>query len=268
VLHRGAPEARHGLLVVVGGPQYRVGSHRQFVLMARALAQAGIPVMRFDYRGMGDSPGGARSFEQVGDDIAAAVDAFVERGGVTQVTLWGLCDGASASAFHAPRDKRIVGLVLLNPWVRTEVGEARAYLRNYYLERLLSPALWKDLVTGRLNVFASLRSFIQMIGTARGDASPGPSEQAGATAQDLPERLYRSLAAFTGRVLIVISGRDLTGQEFVDTARGADWERLLNSPQYTRRTVADADHTFSTRRWRDEVTALTRVAMTEAVEDP
>ena len=49
------PYFQKGLLIVVGGPQYRVGSHRQFVLLARNLSIAGIPVMRFDYRGMGDS---------------------------------------------------------------------------------------------------------------------------------------------------------------------------------------------------------------------
>ena len=30
-----------GLVVIVGGPQYRAGSHRQFVHLARALAEAG-----------------------------------------------------------------------------------------------------------------------------------------------------------------------------------------------------------------------------------
>ena len=48
ILHPGAPDSERGVLVVVGGPQYRVGSHRQFVLLARALAAAGIPVLRFD----------------------------------------------------------------------------------------------------------------------------------------------------------------------------------------------------------------------------
>ncbi|MFB1029241.1 MAG: hydrolase 1, exosortase A system-associated, partial [Thauera sp.] len=51
---------RLGVLVVVGGPQYRVGSHRQFVLLARALAKSGVPCMRFDYRGMGDATGEMR----------------------------------------------------------------------------------------------------------------------------------------------------------------------------------------------------------------
>jgi len=57
VLH--APEAAPslGFVFVVGGPQYRVGSHRQFVLLARDLASHGAAVLRFDCRGMGDSGG-------------------------------------------------------------------------------------------------------------------------------------------------------------------------------------------------------------------
>ncbi|MGB0712180.1 MAG: hydrolase 2, exosortase A system-associated, partial [Gammaproteobacteria bacterium] len=99
MLHRGGEDdAPLGVVVVVGGPQYRVGSHRQFVLLARDLAGAGIPVMRFDYNGMGDSEGGSAHFEACGGDIRAAVDALVEGcpslGGVV---LWGLCDGASAA---------------------------------------------------------------------------------------------------------------------------------------------------------------------------
>ena len=65
-----------GVLIVVGGPQYRVGSHRQFLLLSRALAEAGYPAMRFDYRGMGDSTGGLRDFEAVNDDIGSAIDVF------------------------------------------------------------------------------------------------------------------------------------------------------------------------------------------------
>ena len=44
---------RRGVLVVVGGPQYRAGSHRQFTLLARHLAEYGLPALRFDYRGIG-----------------------------------------------------------------------------------------------------------------------------------------------------------------------------------------------------------------------
>ena len=57
VLHLPITPRDLGVIVVVGGPQYRAGSHRQFVLLARALADAGHAVLRLDVRGMGDSTG-------------------------------------------------------------------------------------------------------------------------------------------------------------------------------------------------------------------
>ncbi|MEO7385660.1 MAG: hydrolase 1, exosortase A system-associated, partial [Gammaproteobacteria bacterium] len=65
ILHEALVPATRGVLIVVGGPQYRIGSHRQFVLLARDLARQGIPILRFDYRGMGDSDGRFRGFEHV-----------------------------------------------------------------------------------------------------------------------------------------------------------------------------------------------------------
>ena len=49
-----------GVVIVVGGPQVRAGSHRQFVQLARHLAAQGLPTLRFDVRGMGDSSGPQR----------------------------------------------------------------------------------------------------------------------------------------------------------------------------------------------------------------
>ena len=62
ILHKGASDASTGVLMVVGGRQYRAGAHRQFVKLARYLACHGIPVLRFDVRGMGDSEGDVRHF--------------------------------------------------------------------------------------------------------------------------------------------------------------------------------------------------------------
>ena len=81
IVHRAGTDARVGVLIVVGGPQYRIGSHRQFLLVARALAAAGVPVMRFDYPGMGDSGGRFPGFENTDDEIRSAIDAFFARVG-------------------------------------------------------------------------------------------------------------------------------------------------------------------------------------------
>ena len=60
------------VLIMVGGPQYRVGSHRQFTLLARDLSRHGYTSLRFDYAGMGDSEGQRARFDAVHADVDAA----------------------------------------------------------------------------------------------------------------------------------------------------------------------------------------------------
>jgi len=246
--------ATRGVLVVVGGPQYRAGSHRQFTLLARDLAREGVPVLRFDYRGMGDSEGAARPFDAVEDDLRAAIDAFMAAApGLREVVLWGLCDAASAIGMYAARDARVAGLVLLNPWVRTENGLARATLRHYYSARLRDPAFWRQLLGGGLNWRKSLGSMLALLRKARRSSRP-----AAGAAMSLPERMRSGLAGFQGRVLLVIAGADLTAREFCDLAdTDAAWRGVLAPPRVTRFQIEDADHTFSRRAWRDQVARWT-----------
>jgi uncharacterized protein len=241
------PRSR-GVLIAVGGPQYRAGSHRQFVLLANALALQGHAVMRFDYRGMGDSTGEPRTFENVGDDLRAAVDHFLSRvPEVTEVAIWGLCDAASAALFYAHHDPRVTGVALLNPWVRTVQGEARAHLKHYYLRHAFSAAPWAKLLRGEFDLAASAMSFVRNLRNA-----------GAAGTQALPERMAEGLERFRGQVLLILSGNDLTAQEFSDVAAGSKrWRRLLESPRVAQHRLADANHTFSRHDWRDQVARWT-----------
>ena len=111
-----------GVVIVVGGPQYRAGSHRGFVLLARHLASLGLTVLRFDVRGMGDSEGKLHDFLAVDADVDAAIAALLRHSPqLRRVALWGLCDGASAALLYLQRqpDPRVAALCLLNPWVRS-----------------------------------------------------------------------------------------------------------------------------------------------------
>jgi exosortase A-associated hydrolase 1 len=251
---------RRGVLVVVGGPQYRVGSHRQFTLLARGLAAEGFATLRFDYRGMGDSSGAIRTFEDVGADLRAAVDQFFALvPGMEEVVIWGLCDGASAALFYAHQDARVSGLVLLNPWVRTADGLAKATLKHYYRARLFDPALWKKLASGRFDFRAAAGSLFAQVRTV---LARRPAQQSGdgaaASQAPLPERMRGGLARFRGEVLFIFSGADLTAKEFLDLTSGsAEWRKLLNAPRVTRHHLTEADHTFSRRVWRDQVTGWT-----------
>jgi exosortase A-associated hydrolase 1 len=250
------PSSR-GVLVIVGGPQYRVGSHRQFTLLARSLAEQGFAVLRFDYGGMGDSGGDMRDFEQVDDDLRAAIDKFFAAvPELEEVVIWGLCDGASAALFYANQDPRVSGLVLLNPWARSEQGLAKATLKHYYRARILDPAMWKKILLLRFDYRAAVRSFCaQLAALFTSESSPGGSADA---AVSFHSRMQTGLSRFQGRVLLIISGADLTAKEFLDMANGArEWRALLGAPRVTRQTLAPADHTFSRRDWRDQVASWT-----------
>lgn len=255
-----------GVLIVVGGPQYRVGSHRQFMLLARYLAAHGVPVMRFDYRGMGDSEGDARNFEGIEDDLSCAIDQFFEEvDALKEVVIWGLCDAVSAALFYAYQDQRVTGLVLLNPWVRTDEGIAKARLKHYYTARLLEPEFWRKIWQGHFNFTKSVQSFLKIVSealagrkgiatTLKGRASNEPCDLT-----SLPERMFDGLKRFKGKVLLITSGDDLTAQEFTDLVKASPkWQKLLGSPNVRRFDIPEADHTFSRHEWRDQVSSWTR----------
>ncbi len=252
IIHQPEKPCSSGVLIIVGGPQYRVGSHRQFLLLARALARKGIPVMRFDYRGMGDSAGDLRCFENIAEDIRAAIDVFFqEMPCLHGVTLWGLCDAASAAAFYAHRDPRVRGLILLNPWVRTTEGEAKAMLRYYYIKRLFDREFWAKILAGKFSIKASLCSLLSLI--RRADVASSVSQNETDETR-LPERMLNSLKMFNGRTGIILSGDDLTAAEFKDAmAELPEWNKLLLQKNMQCKFVDGANHTFSTMSWRDQV---------------
>ncbi len=250
----GRPAAR-GVLIVVGGPQYRVGSHRQFRLLARHLAERGVPALRFDYRGMGDSDGEVRTFERVGADIRCAIDRFFTIvPGLRNVVIWGLCDAASAALFYAHRDARVSGLVLVNPWVRTEQGLARVHLRHYYLRRLFQASLWDKVVHGELKYREAVAALGKIVSHATSRGPSSGTEESPANESPLPDRMEDALRRFQGRVLLILSGNDLTAQEFKDlVSRSHRWRRLLARDRVTRYDLPEANHTFARRDWRDQV---------------
>ena len=260
IIHVPAQPADLGVLVIVGGWQYRVGGHRQFVLLARALSEAGIAVMRFDSRGMGDSdgvPGVPEPAEHLASDIRAALNEF-SRGaeGISKFVLCGLCDGASAALIYGPTDARVRGLILLNPWVSSPQSAARAVLANYYWQHLREGDLWRKIVAGNFDIRRSARDLISNFQVAGGRKPNVPAGAAPDAAAEAGERIDYAMAqaldVFTGRVLLVLSGRDRTAAQYSDVvARSPRWHSLLRAGRATRLAMPGADHTFSRRELRD-----------------
>lgn len=270
ILHKSDSLHTYGVLIIVGGPQYRIGSHRQFVLLARFLANNGIPVFRFDCRGMGDSEGCLQPFHSIDDDISSAIEVFfLNCPNLSNIVLWGLCDAASASVFYAYQDKRICGMVLLNPWVYTESGSAKAYLKHYYLQRIRSPAFWHKVLTLRFNYFHSIFSLIDKAKSLlnykysiknkhKKLTNNGDSLNVVDRNLDLPERMYQCLYLFKNPVLLILSGNDLVSSEFKDLIQtNRKWKKIIRGELFTRYDILEADHTFSSEKWCREVESAT-----------
>lgn len=250
ILHLPAQvHARQGVLMVIGGPQTRVGSHRLYVQIARRLGAAGIAVFRFDYAGMGDSEGDFVGFEHAGASIRAAIDTVYDQlPELEQLIVWSLCDGAAASAIYAPQDRgRIAALILCNPYVPSAAGQARVFLKYYYLRRLLQKEFWLKVGHLRLDLKDTIGSLVKFIGTSRNHRNTEQLPASDRAPLPLPERVMHGLVEFQQPVQFIISSADLTGMEFYQLLKSTPAaKKRERQGVFTVRFVSEADHTFST----------------------
>ncbi len=246
-----------GVLILVGGPQYRVGSHRQFVKLSRALAAAGIASLRLDAAGMGDSNGTKAEFYQQDADIDAGITALMQQcPQLKHVVLWGLCDAASAILLYLNKpDTRVSGVALLNPWVRQQHSHAEVMLKHYYLKRLFSRQFWQKLLGGGVALTQSVKGLWQTLQQRRA-IRPAASLTPQANAQNYVQLMLRGWQHFSGKVLIITSGNDLTAQEFLQLCNDdSAWTDCLAKAQ--RIHISEANHTFSSQLWREQVEQAT-----------
>ena len=159
------------------GYDHHGGWARNWVSAARMLARQGIPSLRFDFAGVGDSPAHAGDPEQVlytpGPlrDVAAALDFLESACPGRRPVLIGRCSGAY-TAFHAGyRDPRVAALALVNQvrlvWDPEEslVDVSRMGPRTVseYKRRLIDPRTLRRLLRGEVNVPAVLRGMRQHV---------------------------------------------------------------------------------------------------------
>jgi exosortase A-associated hydrolase 1 len=248
--------AEIGVLILVGGPQYRVGSHRQFTLLARSLAEAGIASLRFDFTGMGDSEGGKREFDRTEEDIAAAIEAlFAYVPTLRRVVLWGLCDAASSAMMFGYRDPRVTGMILLNPWVHNGRYSPQVKLAHYYRPSFSRKEQWRRLFLGQIHLGPALK---ELAADAWALLRRSTLAAHRASGHSFIEKMLFGLQQFRHEALIVLSDADLTAREFSTLiARDAVWNAATSKPAVAIHTVTEADHTFSQKHWKDEVSQLT-----------
>jgi alpha-beta hydrolase superfamily lysophospholipase len=129
-LHRPSVGTIGGVGLVACNPfgYEAICSHRSVRAFADAAAKMGVPALRFDYAGTGDSADIDPESEQTAlwcRDIESAVNELQKRTGVERVCLLGFRLGALLAMLAAKRCKSVSGLVLVAPII-----DGKRYLRE------------------------------------------------------------------------------------------------------------------------------------------
>jgi alpha/beta superfamily hydrolase len=234
--------ASRGLTAVLlnAGPQRRTGPNRMWVEIARRWAARGVPTLRLDADGIGDSDGDASVLGRVTafyrpvyvEQTREAIAALAERGLPPRFLALGLCSGAYWSAQAALTDERVAAVIMLNP--RTLVfDEWRHTVRRtrHLRERALMASTWrralrgeikfaKHMETGRTLAGRAVRALLPArarVGTSAGsDGSAGGQpghEPIEGLFDELRDRGQRGLLLFTGKEVL---RRELTEKGVLD----------------------------------------------------
>lgn len=136
--------ARVGALLLNAGVLHRVGANRLNVTLARRLATRGIPALRFDASGIGESPSRVSRLTSHRAEVADTLEAvaFMQAtAAVDRVVLIGLCSGAEAGLLTAAADSRVAGVVAIEGYAYP----TREYWLRRYASRMLRPGAWKSI---------------------------------------------------------------------------------------------------------------------------
>jgi len=217
----GAQAGKPALVLVNGGNNHRPGINRNYTEWARNAAQAGHVCLRFDIRGLGDSPPKRPEDRNVvfrdetRDDVCAAIDQVSELSPESGVYLAGLCAGAYQALHAAKVDSRVRGVILLD-LLRWD-PDAPAHLKTGFWSR-------------------RRKSFERI-------ARPVVRRLLG----DEKSSLALGLLELTGRGtgVLVVSCVEGKGFELVRDALGDDLETLESCDEFKFVAIEDTNHIFT-----------------------
>ncbi len=236
------------VVILNSGIIHRVGANRASVSLARELAVAGFPAIRFDLSGLGDSENRIDALPPLKAgmaDIRDALDTIQSARQIRRFILMGLCSGADYSISYAGTDSRVVGVVLLDP----SIPRTFRYYLQHYAARILKPAAWRNFVRGH-----ALRYLER-----KGDAADGiQSSKAAVKTLNTPEArvylegVYRN-ALQRGNQIMAIFTAGLEGQHNYRKQLLDVFPSLTFGKQLQLHYFADSDHTFTAESHRRQL---------------
>jgi pimeloyl-ACP methyl ester carboxylesterase len=242
------PFRRPAVVILNTGIAHRVGHHRMYVTMARELAGLGHLAFRFDLSGIGDSVSrgdGLGPLEAHQADVSEALDWLMANCNVNEVVLIGLCSGADIALSYGHSDKRVTGLVLLDPTIPPTVR----FYAHYISRRLTQLRSWWSFVGGRGRIYRELS------GRLKSALGVTPAQTEHSDRKEL-EQLYLMSLNRNLKLLVVLTGGPLEGRQ---SYREQIFEALPNVPLRGKAIVEhfrDADHTFTSECARTRLQEL------------
>lgn len=247
---RGGRHADKPAIVILNsGVVHRIGHHRMYVTMARMLAAAGYPVLRFDFSGIGDSASRSDSLEPDAAamaDMASALDWLSETRGIKNAVLLGLCSGADSALKYGHTDDRIVALVLLDP---TLPPTWKFYLR-YLSQRATNMRSWQTFLGGRGRIWGDL--IIRMIAATGAPLMEARRRLVDPQSRSDLEALFKRSLERNLRFLVIFTGGMAEYREqLLDAFPSLSFGNLL-----TLEYLSDCDHVFTSAKHRERLNQL------------
>ncbi|HHH28085.1 MAG TPA: hypothetical protein ENK57_07040 [Polyangiaceae bacterium] len=238
------------------GVLHRVGPHRLHVDLGRRLARRGIPALRIDLSGIGDSRNlGAMSFRRSAvADTQAAMDRLTERLGVSRFVLFGLCSGADNALATASVDPRVGAIAVIDAY---SYPTPRSQLRHV-ARRVKAMDSTKDALSWatRLAVGEARRRVVSLTRPQTKQTKETYRQGREIPPMEVFEQQIAGLLEHDGRMLAIYTGRQ--GAAYNHRDQLFEWFPHLRG-RVDVRYVPEANHTFTElgprRAMMDEVVA-------------
>ncbi|WP_321798058.1 serine aminopeptidase domain-containing protein [Caballeronia sp. J97] len=263
------------------------GDSRISVRIARDMAQRGIASLRFDARGIGDSPARAPdgTLEKIAsihaettiEDVATAA-AWLKRKGYDNVVVFGICSGAY-SALRASLVEPAIGAVIavnLQRFYipeRLTLQELRAQRRNTMARlgpAILKPQKWWLVLSGQRGLKPIVKAFAsnaaarlqsQMLGVTRKKAvhaKHGPLTDPHSVVQTLDRKGVRTLLVY---------GAGDEGLDQLNAHFGRHGKKLSRTTRVRAAVCRDVDHALYDTRALASVIALSETFIKDLQPD-
>jgi pimeloyl-ACP methyl ester carboxylesterase len=222
-----------------------LGPHRVHVRLARHLAGLGIPCLRFDFSGIGESGNATQqdAASQV-SDVGDAIDRLVADSVARNFVLFGICAGAVYAYQAAVVNERVSGVVLCDGYL--------------YPTWKTKPLFFLKKITNKASVTAAVQRAFRSLTGGKGPAgSMGPvlDYSTGTIPADNYAKGLGTLERRGAWVAQVITGSYphlyCYQNQFDERFRSYQFGKKITTDY-----LPDADHTFMTRALQDRVTEL------------